>query len=126
MDRFSKAKDIHSILITVCESSKEANIEELYSKIVWPLYKQFNHAYDGFRFALNDPSIIMNAKVPEDIKQKLLAVITRRLNTQPMRIKADFELRCHEYEGIEAIKAALLAGEAKSRDKCDVKVNIIL
>jgi len=39
-----------------------------------------------------------------------------------MRIKADFELRCHEYEGIEAIKAALLAGEAKSRDKCDVKV----
>jgi len=67
----------------------------------------------------------MNAKVPEDIKQKLLAVITRRLNTQPMRIKADFELRCHEYEGIEAIKAALLAGEAKSRDKCDVKVNII-
>ena len=41
-----------------------------------------------------------------------------------MRIKADFELRCHEYEGVEAIKAALFAGEAKSRDKCEVKVII--
>lgn len=39
-----------------------------------------------------------------------------------MRIKADFELRCHEYEGVEAIKAALLAGETKSRGGCGVKV----
>lgn len=42
-----------------------------------------------------------------------------------MRIKADFELRCHEYEGIDAIKAALQAGETKSRNKCEVKFEII-
>lgn len=125
MDRFSKAKDIHSILITVCESAKDANIEELYTKIVWPLYKQYSHAYDALRFALNDETIVTKADILPDIKEKLLAVIRRRLNTQPMRIKADFELRCHEYEGVEAIKAALIAGEAKSRNKCDVKFEII-
>ena len=68
MDKFSKAKDINSILITVCESSKDANIEELYEKIVWPLYESYNHAYDAFRFALNDETIITNCTISEDIK----------------------------------------------------------
>ncbi|KAL4496495.1 hypothetical protein ABPG72_014725 [Tetrahymena utriculariae] len=128
LDRFSKAKDIHSILITVCESLPQdynVKIDDLYTKIVWPLYKQFNHAYDAFRFALNDETIITKIEIAAEVKEKLLQVIRRRLNTQPMRIKADFELRCHEYEGIDAIKAALLAGEAKSRNKCDVKFEII-
>lgn len=126
LDKFSKAKDVNSILITLCESAKDVHIEDLYKKIVWPLYQQYNHAYDAFRFALNDETIITNCDVSEEVKTKLLAILRRRLNTQPMRIKADFELRCHEYEGVDAIKAALLAGEAKSIDKCEVKVIIKL
>jgi len=40
-------------------------------------------------------------------------------------MRADFELTCFEIEGIDGIKAALLAGEALSTEDIIMKVNLI-
>lgn len=48
------------------------------------------------------------------IKNDLLTYIKRRLAPQPVKIRADIEVTCFTYEGIDAIKAALGEGEDKS------------
>ena len=49
------------------------------------------------------------------IKNDLLTYIKRRLAPQPVKIRADIEVTCFTYEGIDAIKAALGEGEDKSK-----------
>lgn len=39
-----------------------------------------------------------------------------------MTIRAEFELQCLEYEGVIIIQEALLAGQRKSHEECQVVV----
>jgi hypothetical protein len=47
------------------------------------------------------------------LQNDLLTYIKRRLAPQPVKIRADIEVTCFTYEGIDAIKAALTEGEEK-------------
>lgn len=49
----------------------------------------------------------------EDVKDKLQSEIKRRLTPQALKIRADFEITCFAYEGIDAIKEALRAGQKR-------------
>ena len=51
--------------------------------------------------------------------------VKRKLAPQPVKIRADIELTCFTYEGIDAIKAALSAGEAKGTAEAPVKIKLI-
>ena len=55
----------------------------------------------------------------------LLQQIARRLTPQPAKIRADIEVTCFSYEGIDAIKTALLAGEKMSTEHCPIKVKLV-
>ena len=44
------------------------------------------------------------------LKEKLVCEIKRRLTPQALRIRADFDITCYGYEGIDAIKEAIKAG----------------
>jgi translation initiation factor 2 subunit 1 len=55
----------------------------------------------------------------------LLAQITRRLTPQPAKIRADIEVTCFSYDGIDAIKTALLQGEKMSSEQCAIKVKLV-
>jgi translation initiation factor 2 subunit 1 len=50
-ERYNKSKMVHSILRHVAEKTKTP-IEELYTKIGWPLNKKFGHAVDAFKFSI--------------------------------------------------------------------------
>ena len=56
--------------------------------------------------------------ITPEIKNDLLTYIKRRLAPQPVKIRADIEVTCFTYEGIDAIKAALGDGEDKSKYHC--------
>ena len=60
--------------------------------------------------------------VDEKIKTVLTAEIKRRLAPNEVKIKADFELTCYSFDGIECIKEALRAGEQFSNDVIHLKV----
>merc|ERR1711920_469319 len=45
--------------------------------------------------------------------------------SQLLRLRAYFEITCSEYEGIDAIRDALLAGQAVSRKDCEMKIQLI-
>lgn len=49
-------------------------------------------------------------------RESLLKAIHRRMTPQPIKIRADVELTCFESAGVEAIKEAMRAGEAVSKN----------
>lgn len=55
----------------------------------------------------------------------LLNNIKRKLTSQAVKIRADVEVACYGYEGIDAVKAALKAGLALSTDELPIKINLI-
>lgn len=124
-ERYNKAKAVHSVLRHVADQRK-MRLEEMYTRVGWPLYKKYGHAYDAFKLALGDGSddIFEGIPIDDEIKQMVLAYVKRKLAPQPVKIRADIEVTCFTYEGIDAIRDALAAGE--NRGTPDVRVQIKL
>lgn len=78
-----------------------------------------------FSEAEDHADIFEGLDVDEDIKTALVTYIKRRLAPQPVKIRADIEVTCFTYEGIDAIKAALTEGEEKGNNDCPVKIKLI-
>ncbi|QSL65384.1 hypothetical protein MERGE_002694 [Pneumocystis wakefieldiae] len=125
-DKFNKSKTVHSILRNVTEKHS-IPLEELYTSIGWPLYRKYGHAYDAFKFAIVDSNSVFEGLTPSNpqIIEDLIAQITRRLTLQAVKIRADVEVSCFEYEGIDAVKRALKAAEAKNSKDALIKVKLI-
>ena len=49
----------------------------------------------------------------------------RRLAPQPVKIRADIEVTCFTYEGIDAIKQSLTEGEAYGSQEVPIKIKLI-
>lgn len=47
------------------------------------------------------------------------------MTPQPLKIRADVELTCFQYDGIERIKEAIRAAEACSTEECPVKMKLV-
>lgn len=80
----------------------------------------FINVYD-FR----DPSILAECGLDEQTKEVLLNNIKRKLTSQAVKIRADVEVACYGYEGIDAVKTALKAGLALSTEELPIKINLI-
>ncbi|GAO50699.1 eukaryotic translation initiation factor 2 subunit alpha [Saitoella complicata NRRL Y-17804] len=125
-ERFNKSKAVHSILRHVAEKH-EVSLTELYETVGWPLYKKYGHAYDAFKLAISNSEQVfegLTASKPEIIPD-LLTQIARRLTPQAIKIRADIEVTCFGYEGVDAVKAALKAGENKDNVDAPVKVKLV-
>lgn len=129
-DKFNKAKAVHGVLRHLAERRK-FHLEELYERIAWPLYKKYGHAYDAFKIALVEDSgkveedPFTSLDVPEDVIEELKTYIRRRLAPQPIKIRADVEVSCFTYDGIDAIRDALFAGIAVGTENSPIKIRLI-
>lgn len=125
-ERYNKAKTVHSVLRHLADTHKYY-LEDLYEKIGWPLYRKYGHAYDAFKLALldeeEDPFASIDAS--QTLKDELRMYIRRRLAPQPIKVRADVEVSCFTYEGIEAIREALFAGMALSTENSQIKCKLI-
>jgi translation initiation factor 2 subunit 1 len=118
-ERYNKAKAVHGVLRHVAEKHR-FYLQELYERIGWPLYKKYGHAYDAFKLAIqaetdnstkiDDPFLELDSKIPPSLIQEIKAYILRKLAPQPIKIRSDIEVSCFSYEGIDAIREALIAG----------------
>ena len=63
--------------------------------------------------------------IGDHIKMALVKDVRRRMTPQPLKIRAEVEITCFEYDGIEHIKAALKTAEKVSGTECDVKVSLV-
>lgn len=124
-EKYNKSKAVHSIMRNVSEVCG-VKLEDLYVQFGWDLYKRFNHAYDAFKLIVQEPEkVLAQYGLDDKIKDSLLKNIARRLTPQPIKIRADVEVTCFGYEGIDAIKAALQAGIALSTEEIQIKIKLV-
>ena len=123
--RYSNSKKVEDIVKKLAVHTN-TSMEKIYKKLIWPLYKTHKHALDGLQEILaGNHSILDNLKVDQKIKDELMNILKEKLVPQPVKIRADFKLTCYTFEGIEAIKEALLNGEKKGTEKIPIKFTII-
>jgi len=126
------------VLRQVAQETGE-EIEDLYERVAWPLYKKFKieshneddkkveyvHCFDVFKMGITDESVFEGLDITPEILSALRTHIRRRLTPQPIKIRADIEVTCFTYEGIEAIRSALKAAQDVGSEEVPVKVKLI-
>lgn len=126
-EKFNKSKAVHSIMRHVAEKL-DMGLEDLYAQVGWPLYRKYGHAFEAFKLALNEPETVwasLPGSVNPAIRNELMQSIVRRLTPQKMKLRADVEVACFGYEGIDAVRTALAAGEAVSTSEITIKVKLV-
>lgn len=125
-EKYQKSKAVHSIMRQCAEMSK-TDLEDLYKMFCWGLYKKYGHAYDAFKLlvASDDFSMLDEYNMTPEMVALIVKNVRRRLTPQPVKMRTDIEVMCYSYEGIEAIRAALLAGKACSTEDCPIKVKLV-
>jgi len=127
-DRFQRSKAVHSIVRHIAET-QSCEMEELYEKTAWPLYRKYGHAYEAFRAAITEPESIFNEEImpglETNLRDAMLQDIAKRLTPTAVKIRADIEVTCFHYEGINAIKRALLKGTSKGSEDVPIKIKLL-
>ncbi|KXH66270.1 eukaryotic translation initiation factor 2 alpha subunit [Colletotrichum salicis] len=124
-ERYNKGKMVHSIMRHVAEKTLTP-IEQLYETIAWPLNKKYGHAIDAFKLSITNAEVWNDATFPtEAVSEELKSYIAKRLTPQPTKVRADVEVTCFGYEGIDAVKNALRTAEAHNDDQTQVKVRLV-
>jgi translation initiation factor 2 subunit 1 len=59
------------------------------------------------------------------VHEALLKNIKRRMTPQPVKIRADVELTCFAYDGVERIRDAMRAAEALGNEECPVRMKLV-
>jgi len=124
-ERYNKSKMTHSVLRHVAEL-RGIKVLQLYETIAWPLYKRFPHVYDAFRLAIVEPEKVFgDMNIESDNMKALIIQIKRKLTPNPIKIRADIEVTCYNYEGIDAIKNALMVGVNMSTTEIPITIKLI-
>ena len=134
-ERYNKSKMVHSIMrhtadVTGCD------LEELYAQVGWPLYRAYGHAFDAFKYMVSNPDSFFKELLDgggeaaekvlsEEVKAALMRDIRRRMTPVPLKLRADIEMTCFEYDGIIHLKNAMKAGLAVGLEDCEVKVKLV-
>jgi translation initiation factor 2 subunit 1 len=61
----------------------------------------------------------------DEVKDALIKNIRRRMTPQPLKIRADIELKCFQYDGVLHIKDAMRRAEAAGAQECPVKIKLV-
>ncbi|CAI9762270.1 unnamed protein product [Fraxinus pennsylvanica] len=143
-ERYNKSKLVHSIMRHVAETMN-IDLEDLYVHVGWPLYRKYGHAFEAFKLIVNDPDSVLDCltreikevgpdgqemtkmvpAISEEVKDALVKNIRRRMTPQPLKIRADIEMKCFQFDGVLHIKEAMRKAEAAGNKDCPVKIKLV-
>lgn len=74
----------------------------------------------------SNPEVWNDITFPSDaVQSELKLYISKRLTPQPIKVRADIEVTCFAYEGIDAIKRSLRTAESRNTENNEVKVRLV-
>jgi len=134
-EQFARAKAVHGIMRHVAQTH-EIPVNELSAKASWPLYAKYTDAFEAYKKHINQELDLWKeldfsqpgqdlSSLADKIKEDIELNLRRRLIQQTVRLRAKVEVSCSEYEGIDAVKEALLEGMKASKEECEVKINLV-
>ena len=126
-ERFNKTKAVNGIMRHVAQLSGRTLIE-VNQMIAWPLARNpaYKSSYDALRLSLSDPDAVFGPlKADPAVVQLVLSDVKKKLTPQPVKIRADIEVQCFTYEGIEAVRAALMAGLKCGTEQYPIFIKLI-
>ncbi|CAG8294560.1 unnamed protein product [Penicillium olsonii] len=124
-ERYNKSKAVHSIMRHVAEAT-QTPLETLYETIGWPLNQKYGHAHDAFKISITNPSVWDEITFTSDaVKSEIQQYIGSKLTPHPTKVRADIEVTCFGYDGIDAVKDALRTAEEKNTDDNQIKVKLV-
>jgi len=126
-DRYNKGKAVNSIMRHVAQVSGKS-VLEVNEMVAWPLARnaEFRSAYEALRHALTDPDRVFGPlKADPEIVRLVMADVRKRLTPQPVKVRADIEVQCFTYEGIEAVRAALRRGVQCGTEERPISIKLI-
>lgn len=124
-ERYNKSKAVHSIMRHVAEAT-QTPLETLYQQIAWPLNRKYGHSHDAFKISITNPDVWNEIEFPsEAVKKELQQYISKKLTPHPTKVRADIEVTCFGYEGIDAVKEALRTAEANNTPENQIKVKLV-
>ncbi|VAH41790.1 unnamed protein product [Triticum turgidum subsp. durum] len=107
-DRYNKSKLVHSIMRHAADAVLDVLTYE--ETVVGP---------DGVEVTNTVPAV-----TPE-VKDALVKNIRRRMTPQPLKIRADVEMKCFQFDGVLHIKEAMRKAEAAGNADCPVKIKLV-
>eukprot|EP01065_Artemidia_motanka_P001460 TRINITY_DN10653_c0_g1_i1.p1 TRINITY_DN10653_c0_g1~~TRINITY_DN10653_c0_g1_i1.p1 ORF type:complete len:331 (+),score=133.04 TRINITY_DN10653_c0_g1_i1:77-1069(+) len=131
-ERYNNAKAVHSIMShagVVWSQQPECdveNLEQLYERVAWPLARKYGSAHEAFKIANASPDkVFAPLELHPKLRDLFVKDIQERLKANPHRVRADIELTCFAYEGIDAVKEVLLEGQSSvGTETCPLKVTL--
>jgi translation initiation factor 2 subunit 1 len=134
-EQFARAKAVHGIMRHVAQTH-DVPVNELCVKASWPLHKKYYDAFDAYKKHINQEINLWDeidfsqpgmdlSHLADKIKEDIEVNLKRRLIQASIRLRAKVEVSCSEYEGIDAVKDALLEGLKASKEECEVKINLV-
>ncbi|XP_071835738.1 eukaryotic translation initiation factor 2 subunit 1-like isoform X2 [Apostichopus japonicus] len=131
-EKFAKAKAVNSILRHVGELlgyESDEQLEELYQKTAWYFDRKNGRpgygAYEAFKLCVQEPSVLEECGLDERTRDVLLDKIQFKLTPQAVKIRSDIEVSCYGYDGIDAVKNALMEGLSLSDEEMPIKIHLI-
>ena len=124
-ERYEKSKIVNGIFRRLSETRKKETLTELYESFGWAMFEgDENNAYEVLQAALLDATVLDRYNVPADIKDDLLAIVRHRMSTNPIKVEAEINLTCFGVDGVDALKAALLAGREAGTEETPITVSV--
>ncbi|KAK8854383.1 hypothetical protein M9Y10_016945 [Tritrichomonas musculus] len=108
--RFENYKKIMNLLFSISKRVKHTKFEELIEKVVYPLHNMYDDAYYALKRIIDQPEILKQLDVSDDIKRMLIEQIQKMFMKPEIKIRALFEAEIFSCEGVELLKNALSEG----------------
>ncbi|KEP66050.1 UNVERIFIED_CONTAM: eukaryotic initiation factor-2, alpha subunit [Hammondia hammondi] len=124
-EKFSKSKKVHQ---TVRHAAQKhgMKVDDLNRSVIWPLYRKYGHALDALKEAAMRPDeVFAGLEVDEEVRKSLIQDIQLRLAPQALKLRARVDVWCFGKQGIDAVKAALQAGQEVGDDEVTINIKLI-
>lgn len=108
--RFENYKKVMNMLLSTSNRVKHTKFEELIEKVVYPLHNQYDDAYYALKRVIDQPEILKQLDVSDDIKRMLIEQNQKMFMKPEIKIRALFEAEIFSCEGVELLKNALSEG----------------
>jgi translation initiation factor 2 subunit 1 len=126
-EKYAKSRAVHSILRNVSEKTGFPLLH-LYEQFGWDLHKRYEHAYTAFQLMVSNADEVLapyESVIDPSVRKCLVDNVKLRLTPQALKFRADLEVTCFAYAGINAIKKALLSGKACETKEMPIAIKLV-